>query len=48
VSISFGDPIAPTDDLSAVIDSVQGFFDGADQISSPAGADQTSLPAAGA
>ncbi|HEY3728338.1 MAG TPA: lysophospholipid acyltransferase family protein [Solirubrobacteraceae bacterium] len=48
VSISFGDPIAPTDDLSAVIESVQGFFEGDDQISSPAAADQPSLPAAGA
>ena len=30
VSVSFGDPIKPTEDVSAVIESVQGFFEGGD------------------
>jgi 1-acyl-sn-glycerol-3-phosphate acyltransferase len=47
VSIAFGDPIAPTDDVSAVIESVQVFFEGADQPSLPAAANQTSSPTAG-
>jgi 1-acyl-sn-glycerol-3-phosphate acyltransferase len=34
VSISFGDPITPSEDVSAVIESVRDFFEGADQIPS--------------
>ncbi len=34
VSIAFGDPITPNDDVSIVIQDVQRFFDGADQQSS--------------
>jgi hypothetical protein len=45
VSIAFGDPIAPTDDVSSVIESVQVFFEGDDRALPPAAGDQALSPA---